>query len=99
MVKDLQADNNRSYRLFEKFSSESTAVAISGIALVVSAVFAIIAVLAMHSANEATATAQTWQTMYKETERECRLAQLDIDDFKITLIRNGLDVAHEGESP
>jgi len=99
MVKDLQADNNRSYRLFEKFSKESTAVSISGVALIVSVIFAIIAVLAMNAANRANATAETWQAMYKETERECRLAQLEIDDFKMTLIRNGLDVEHEGESP
>ena len=98
MVKDLQADNNRSYRLFEKFSSESTAVAISGIALVVSAVFAIIAVLAMHSANEASATAETWQIMYKETDRECRLAQNDIDDFRIALFKAGIEVQHTGET-
>ena len=96
---DLQAEDNRLHRLFQKFSKESVAVAISGIALSVSALFAIMAVVAMRDANLSMAKAENWQQMYKETERECRLAQLEIDDFKMTLIRAGLDVPHEGESP
>ncbi len=99
MVKDLQAEDNRLHRIVKKFSTEADAISIARTSMYISVAFAIIAVLAMYNANKASATAETWQTMYKETERECRLAQLDIDDFKITLIRNGLDVAHEGESP
>ena len=98
MVSDLQADNNRAFRLFEKFSSESKAVVISGVSLSVSIIFAVMAVIAMYDSTQANATAETWQTMYKETERECRLAQLEIDDFKIIMAREGFDV-HDGESP
>jgi len=99
MVSDLQADNNRTYRLLKQFSKESVAVTIASISLVVSVLFAIMAIVAMRDANQATAKAENWQQMYKETERECRLAQLEIDDFKMTMIRAGLDVPHEGESP
>ncbi len=99
MATDLQADDNRLHRLFRQFSKESSAIAISSIALVVSVLFAIMAVIAMRDANQAMAKAENWQQMYKETEKECRLAQLEIDDFKMTMIRAGLDVPHEGESP
>jgi len=54
---------------------------------------------AIDAANEANATAETWQTMYSETERECRLAQMEIDDFRILMAKAGLDVEHVGEKP
>ena len=99
MAHDLQAESNKNYRLFEKFSKESTVVSIAGIALVISIVFAIIAVLAMNSSSKSMAIAETWQTLYNETERECRLAQMEVDDFRIVLIKAGLDVDHVGEKP
>jgi len=99
MVKDLQAEDNRLHRIVKKFSTEADAVSIARTSMYISVMFAIIAALAMNSANQANATAGTWQSKYSETERECRLAQLEIDDFKMTLVRNGLIVTHEGESP
>ncbi len=99
MVKDLQAEDNQKWNLFKVFSTESRAVTIAQTSLVISVVFAIIAALAMRDANQANSTAETWQTMYKETERECRLAQMEIDDFRIIMIKSGLDVDHVGEKP
>ncbi len=90
---------NPTYRLLEKFSSEAKALVVSGIALIVSVLFAIMAVIAMRDANQAMAKAENWQQMYKETERECRLAQLEIDDFNMTLVKAGITVEHNGESP
>jgi len=54
---------------------------------------------AIDAANAASALATTWQTMYKETERECRLAQMEIDDFRIVLNKAGIDTDHIGEKP
>ena len=54
---------------------------------------------AMDAANAATAVAGTWQTMYKETERECRLAQAQINDFRIALFKAGIELEHTGETP
>ena len=40
------------------------------------------------------------QQMYKETERECRLLQMEVDNYKIVLIKAGLSVdEHIGEKP
>ena len=97
MATDLRDNSN--WRLFQKFIKGFTAVSIAGTSLAVTAIFAIIAVMAMRDANQANATAETWQIMYKETERECRLAQMEIDDFRIVLIKAGLDVDHIGEKP
>ncbi len=91
--------DNSNYRLFQKFSKGFSAVSIARTSLGITMVFAIIAVMAMRDANQANATAATWQTMYKETERECRLAQMEVDDFRIVLIKAGLDVDHIGEKP
>jgi len=90
MVTELQ-DNSR-YRLFEKFSKESTAIVIAGISLVVSTVFAIIAALAMDSANQANAIAETWQAKYSETERECRITQDYYSDVLIELGKLGIEI-------
>lgn len=98
MATDLQAEDNQKWRLFEKFSKEADAVSIARTSMYISVVFAIIAGLAMNSANQANATAETWQTMYKETDRECRLAQNDIDDFRIALFKAGIKVEHTGET-
>lgn len=54
---------------------------------------------AIDAANEAVATATTWQTMYKETERECRLGQAQINDFRLALFKAGIEVEHTGETP
>ena len=39
------------------------------------------------------------QQMYKETERECRLLQVDVDDFRIALFKAGIELQHTGETP
>lgn len=39
-----------------------------------------------------------YQTNYKELEREYRLTQLEIDDFRIALIQAGIELPH-GDKP
>ena len=95
MVTELQ-DNSR-YRLFEKFSRESILIILVSISCIVAIISFFRAEKAIDSANEANAIAETWQTMYSETERECRLAQMEIDDFKLVMMRAGLNIEHHGE--
>jgi len=97
MVSDLQ-DNTR-YRLFERFSKESTLIILVSICCIVAIISFFRAERAIDASNEANATAATWQTMYKETERECRLAQAQINDFRIALFKAGIKVEHTGETP
>ena len=96
---DMNQERNERFRFFHQFNRESILIILTAICVVLSIASFLRAERAIDAANASTALATTWQTMYKETERECRLAQLEIDDFKMTLIRNGLDVEHEGESP
>jgi hypothetical protein len=99
MVSELQADKNSFLRLFERFSRESAIVILASIAIIVGATSWFRAERAIDLANAAQATAETWQTLYSETERECRLAQMEIDNFKIMMAKAGLNVDHHGEKP
>ncbi len=99
MAEELQAEKNAFYRLFAQYNRETVLIILVSIALVAATISWFRAERAIDSANAATALATTWQTMYKETERECRLAQVEVDDFRIILIRNGLDTEHIGEKP
>ena len=49
---------------------------------------------AIDKANEAIAMATTWQQMYKETERECRLAQNDVQALQMDLVEAGIPQTH-----
>ena len=98
MVSNL-TDNTR-YRLFERFSKEATLIILVSICCIVSVISFFRAERAIDLANFSNATAGTWQTMYKETERESRLLQMEVDNFKIVLIKAGLSVdEHIGEKP
>ncbi len=99
MAEELQAEKNAFYRLFVQYNRETILIILVCITLVAAVISWFRAERAIDSANAATALATTWQTMYKETERECRLAQVEVDDFRIILIRNGLDTEHIGEKP
>lgn len=103
MASELQADLNSAIRLVEQFVKRYLLEGALVIMVCIATISSIISwgrsERAIDAANQANATAQTWQVMYKETERECRLAQLEIDDFKIIMIRAGFDIEHEGESP
>ena len=98
MTSSLNEERNERFRFFRQFSRESVLVTLVAIAVTASAISWNRAERAIDAANESSAIATTWQTMYKETERECRLAQLEIDDFKIILVRAGFDT-HDGERP
>ncbi len=99
MVSEIQAERNSFYRLFWKFSRESTFIVLVCICMIAATISWFRAERAIDVSNQAQATSQTWQTMYKETERECRLAQVEIDDFRIVLIREGFNLDHIGEKP
>jgi len=96
---DLNPERSEKYRYLEKLNYFPKLIILVALCLIVSVISWFRAEAAIDAAAQANATAQIWQTMYKETERECRLAQLEIDDFEITLIRAGFDIEHEGESP
>ena len=54
---------------------------------------------ALDAANEAKAQTAHWQNVYKEAEREDRLCQLEVDEFRIALIRAGIELDHGEEKP
>lgn len=96
---EINPQRSEKYRAVDKLNYVPKLIILVAICCIVSVVSYFRAEQARDDAKEALAQTATWQVMYKETERECRLAQLEIDDFKTTLIRAGLDVPHEGESP
>ena len=93
---DINPERSEKYRYLEKLNYVPKLIILAGVSLIISIVFSVLAIIAMYDATQATATAETWQTMYKETERECRLAQMEIDDFRIILNKEGY---HVGEKP
>ena len=82
MEQDLQKENNRLYRLFEKFSSEAKTVSIATVALVISALALLMSWMAVYDAihvqADVDAMERTSAQAYKEMEREYRLLQLKI---------------------
>ena len=90
---------NDSFRLFRQFNRESLLIILIAICCIITADNYFRTSRAMDIANQATATADTWQIMYKETERECRLAQAHISDFRIALFKAGIEIEHTGETP
>ncbi len=93
--------DNRSQlsRLFRQFNRESTVLVIVAIAVIMAVISWLRAEKAIDDANKAAAVGATWHQMYKETERECRLAQLEIDDFRIAIAEAGIKLTHEDGSP
>lgn len=113
-VTDLKSENNILTRILESIRAESKSVSLSKLAVIVStlslfltsfiAAGALIYVVVKNGElteqiNAVNAKANTWQEMYKETERECRLAQMEIDDFRIIIAKLGLNADHVGEKP
>lgn len=99
MVSEIQAENNRFYRLFSQYNRESILIILICITLAASLISWLRAERAIDDAKSANAIATTWQQMYKETKQECRLAQLEIDSFRIELIKAGITAPHKGEKP
>jgi len=104
MEQDLQKENNRLYRLFEKFSSEAKAISIATVALVVSTLALLMAFMAVYDALhvKATLTAdeRSSAVAYRQMEREYRLLQLKVDEHRAAMMAAGIDPNFhlEGES-
>jgi len=99
MVNDLQGDYARFVRAVKEIAQERTVIILVSICCIITVGNYFRTNKAIDAANAATAVATTWQTMYKETERECRLAQAQINDFRIALFKAGIEVEHTGETP
>ncbi len=98
MADELRPENTY-FRLFERFNRESLLVVLVVIATAAAVISWVRAEVAMNKAQQSVAVAATWQQMYKETERECRLAQLEIDDLRIAIAGAGIKLTHEDGSP
>lgn len=99
---DINPERNEKYRQWENFKLIPILIILNSVLMLVVPIVLSVAwnrsERAIDAANLANATAGTWQTMYKETDRECRLAQNDIDDFRIALFKAGIEVEHTGET-
>ena len=95
MAQDLQAENNRLNRLFEKFSSEAKAVSIATVALIVSTLALLMAFMAVYDAIHAKAELQAEKQYsaeaYRQLEREYRLLQLKVDEHRAAMMAHGID--------
>ena len=99
MVNDLQGEYARFVRAVKEIAQERTLIILVAICCIITADNYFRTSRAIDAANLANATAETWQTMYKETEREGRLAQAQINDFRIALFKAGIEIEHTGETP
>ena len=99
MADELRGDLNQSYRLVRRMFGEMWALAIAVASLII-ALLSLILML-VYKGDVADAKAQTahWQNVYKEAEREDRLCQLEVDEFRIALIRAGIELDHGEEKP
>ena len=91
---NLSEERNDRFRFFQQFNRESILIILVSISVVLSIASFLRAERAIDAANASTAIASTWQTMYKETERECRLAQNDVAGFYLDLMKAGIESTH-----
>ena len=96
---EINPQRSEKYRAVDKLNYVPKLIILVAICCIVSVVSYFRAEQARDDAKEALAQTATWRVMYKETERECRLAQMDIDDFRVALIKAGINVEHTGETP
>ncbi len=96
--RELNPARNDRYRFFRQLTRDSALIVVVIVCMMASIASYLRAERAVDDAKESKAMAQTWQVLYKETERECRLAQLEIDDLRISLIKSGVTLEH-GEKP
>ena len=90
MVQELQADDNRLNRLFEKFSSEAKAVSISTVALVVSALALLMSWMAVYDAIHAKTQIEVVLESNADLKKEVRILQNKIDRYQANL-HQGID--------
>lgn len=91
MAQDLQADVNRITRLFERFSSESKAVSIAAVALVVSVLALLMAWMSVYDAIHAKAEVAVVLESNADLKKEVRLLQFKIDLYDADLRAEGED--------
>lgn len=94
MVSELQAETNALVRLFDRYGRESVFIVLVAVCVIVTIGAYLKADRAIDAANAASAMATTWQQMYKETERECRLAQNDVQGLQMDLVEAGIPQTH-----
>jgi len=82
MVSDLQAENNRINRLFERFSSESRAVSIATVALIVAALSLLMAWMSVYDAIHAKTQIEVVLVSNADLTKEVRLLQYKFDLIK-----------------
>ena len=85
MVQDLQVENNRINRLFERFSSESRAVSIATVALIISALSLLMAWMSVYDAIHAKTQVDVVLESNANLKREVRLLQNKIDRYNAKL--------------
>ena len=91
---EINPERNERHRAFRQFNRETILIILVSVTVIVAAISWFRAERAIDAANAANATAEIWQTMYKETERECRLAQNDIAGFYLDLVKAGIESTH-----
>jgi hypothetical protein len=110
MANEPQADISNAYRLLEQFVKRYFLEGILVLLVSLSIISSIISWARAERAIDANkdlkaiviglqTSAMLEQEMYGETERECRLAQAHISDFRIALFKAGIEVEHTGEAP
>ena len=88
MVSDLQAENNRINRLFERFSSESRAVSIATVALIISALALLMAWMSVYDAIHAKTQIEVVLESNATLKMEIRLLQQKVDTFNAKINAN-----------
>lgn len=73
---------------WKRTSVEWLSVIVAGIAVLISLVSA-------YASMQANLRTEMYAQSYKELEREYRLLQLEIDDFRIAIIKAGIELEHE----
>jgi len=85
MVSDLQAEDNRLNRLFQKFSSESKAVTIASVSLIVCALALLMAWMAVYDSTHVKIQQQMVLESNLELKKEIRILQNKIDRYEADL--------------
>jgi len=102
MVSELQAENNRLHRLFQKFSDESKALTIASVALICAALAVLLALMASNNATEArirteyqddkiTELRENYQAQIDKLDKEIRLYEYHIESLDAYLRANGIN--------
>ena len=84
-VQDLQTDDNRLHRLFRQFSSESKAVSISTVALIIATLSLLMAWMAVYDAIHAKTQVDVVLESNADLKKEVRLLQMKVDRYEAKL--------------